>query len=93
MHDSIVGMDAVCCWQVMTEEIWKKAVHAAATIHDTASLLALWQWLAQTGHDWNAPDGAAQVISAHALATVKPKQGHVCIAWTDAPIYAWKLGT
>ena len=61
-------MNAVCPWQVgpakdqvgtgqgqvVTEEIWKEAVHAAAAaaaIHDKASLLALWQWLAQNLQD------------------------------------------
>lgn len=78
----------------MTEEIWKEAVYAATAIHDQASLLALWQWLAQTGHDWNAPSGAAQVTSAHVLATVTRKQGHVCTAWINAPaVSAWKSDT
>ena len=72
--------NAVYLWQVVTEEIWKEAVHAATAIFDKASLLALWQWLAQNQHDWNAPSGAAQVMSAHVLATSKPKQGRLCSA-------------
>lgn len=71
-------MNAVCAWQVVvgqgqvvTEETWKEGVHAAAAVHDKDSLLALWQWLAQNLHDWNAPNGAAQGMSAHVLA----KQG------------------
>ena len=72
--------DAVCFWQETTEEIWKEAVHAAAAIHDKGSLLALWQRLALNQHHWNAPSGAAQVMSAHVLATSKPKQGYLCPA-------------
>ena len=68
-----------CCqavrMQVVTEEIWQGAVHAAAIHHDEESLLSLWQWLARNLHDWNAPNAAAQVMSAHALAASKPKQG------------------
>lgn len=74
------GTNAVCLWQVVTEEVWEEAVHAATAICDKVSLLALWQWLAQNQHDWNAPSGAAQVMSAHILATSKPKQGHICSA-------------
>lgn len=62
-------------WQVSKEEIWKEAVHAAAAIHDQVSLLALWQWPALNQHNWNAPNGAAQVMSAHVLAACRPKQG------------------
>lgn len=59
----------------MTEETWQAAVHAAAALRNKASLLSLWQWLAKNQHDWNAPNAAAQVMSAHALAAFKPKQG------------------
>ena len=44
---------------MVTKEILREAVHAAAAIHDKA----LWQWLAQNLHDWNAPNGAAQAMS------------------------------
>ena len=75
---SVQGLDIVHLWQVVTEEIWRKAVHAAAAIPNQGSLLALWQWLALNQHDWSARSGAAQVMSAHVLATSKPKQGHLC---------------
>lgn len=80
------GLDVVRFWQVVTEEIWKETVHAAAAIHDKGSLLALWQWLTLNQHDWNAPNGAAQVMSAHLLANVRPKQGYLRTAgsWTSA---------
>ena len=77
---SVYGTDAVFVNQGMTEEVWREAVHAAAAIPDQGSLLALWQQLTVSQHDWNAPSGAAQVMSALVLATSRPDQGPLCTA-------------